>query len=156
MSAPIIKINFSRFKPLLNLRQQRDKIDVFDPIRKRFVRLLPEELIRQLVVHYLIEEKKYLPQRLRVEVGFKVLKLSKRCDILIYDNELKPALMVECKSAHVPLNQAVFDQIARYNLPYKVPILVVTNGMATFCCRYNTASETYDFLTEIPEFSALV
>ena len=85
-------------------------------------------------------------------MGLTLNGLMKRCDILVYDTDFKPFLLVECKSAKVPIDQAVFDQIARYNLKFKVPYLMVTNGLATFCCQIDYTTEGYHFLSEIPDF----
>lgn len=85
-------------------------------------------------------------------MGLSVNTLMKRCDILLFDTHFKPFMLVECKSAKIPIDQAVFDQIARYNLKFKVPYLMVTNGLATYCCQIVYDIEGYHFLSEIPNF----
>ena len=147
-----IEVEYTRFKKHLTFRRKGDNTEVYDPIRRKYIVLQPEELVRQLVVQYLVLEKKYPLSRIRVEMGLTINELSKRCDVLIFDKNAAPFLLVECKSIHVPVDQAVFDQIARYNLKFKVPFLITTNGLTTFCCKMNYDTEGYEFLTEIPIF----
>ncbi len=102
---------------------------IFDVIRKQFVKLTPEEWVRQNFIQYLIDEKKYPASLMVLEYALKYNNMQKRADILCFNKEGAPQLMVECKAASVPINQKVFDQIARYNFSLKVPYLVVTNGL---------------------------
>lgn len=159
----LIDIELTRFKNHLKIKKTGQKVDVFDPVRRKYIALQPEELVRQLILHYLITEKSYPLSRTRVEMGLTVNELSKRCDILIFDKNAQPLLLVECKSIHVPIDQTVFEQIARYNLKFKVPYLITTNGISTFCCKmqYNLPlnsqeesnySGSYEFLEEIPTY----
>ena len=147
-----IEVEYTQFKKHLTFRRKVNNTEVYDPIRRKYIFLQPEELVRQLVVQYLVLEKKYPLSRIRVEMGLTINELSKRCDILIFDRNATPFLLVECKSIHVPVDQAVFDQIARYNLKFKVPFLITTNGLTTFCCKMNYDTEGYEFLNEIPIF----
>ncbi len=91
--------------------------------------------MRQHVLHYLLDELKYPKNKIAVEVSLKVNGLSKRADIVVYDSEMNPWMLIECKAAEVEVNQSVFDQAARYNLSMKVPFLVVTNGMRLLAAR---------------------
>lgn len=148
----LIEVDFTQYKKHLVFRQKTDCVEVYDPVRRAYIVLQPEELVRQLVVQYLNVEKKYPLSRIRVEMGLTINNVSKRCDVLIFDKNGLPFLLVECKSIHVAVNQAVFDQIAHYNLKFKVPFLVTTNGLTTFCCKMNYDTEGYEFLNEIPIF----
>ena len=152
----LIQIDFLRYKSKLVMRKDKTgKIEVYDIVRKKYIILQPEELVRQLVIHYLIDEKKGPLSKMRSEMGLTVNGLAKRCDILIFDKELKPYFLVECKAANVPIDQTTFEQIARYNLPLQVPYLMVTNGLATYCCRIKEDKLGWDFLAEIPTFDFL-
>ena len=83
MNGPInIEINLMQFKSLLKTRREEDKRYIYDPIRKKWLVLQPEELVRQLVIHYLLEEKQYNLNRLSLERGFKYNKRNKRFDLL--------------------------------------------------------------------------
>ena len=128
---------------------------LFDPIRKKYLVLAPEELVRQLVVHYLLLEKQYPKTKISVEKGIKVNSLAKRCDLLIYDHDLNPAILVECKAPGIKINQKAFEQIARYNLPLKVAYLIVTNGITTYCCKMDYVEEKFTYLDKIPSWSEI-
>lgn len=125
---------------------------IFDIIRKKYVKLTPEEWVRQNLIHYLINEKKYSPLWIAVEKGLTYNKMNKRTDILCYDRTGKPLLIVECKSTSVDINHAVFEQIALYNYELKVPYLLVSNGLTHYCCKMNYLNRNFTFLNDIPIF----
>ncbi len=129
---------------------------IFDPVRKKKLILIPEELVRQLLLQYLIIEKEYPIARIRVEKGLKVNTRLKRCDVIIYDRHAQPYMVVECKSAKTEINDEVFEQIARYNITLRVPILIVTNGRVTYCCKINLKEKTWEFLNDIPVFDVKI
>ena len=93
-----IEINFTDFRDSIRIKKEDQKTFIFDPIRKKYLVLAPEELVRQMVIQYLIEVKGFPKTRIRIEKGLKVNSLSKRCDILIYDQNMAPLLLVECKA----------------------------------------------------------
>ena len=128
---------------------------IFDPLRKKKVVLTPEEWVRQNFIQFLIQEKHYPEQLIKVEMGFRVNNLIKRSDIIVYDRKGKPSLIVECKAPTVKVSQGVFDQIARYNISLKVDFLVVSNGLEHYCCQINHQKKSYQFLRNIPEFEDL-
>lgn len=144
-------IDFLKYQSQLRLRKTAEKTYVFDPIRRKEIVLQPEELLRQLVVQYLLTEKKYPLGRIRVEMGVKINGLPKRADIVVFDAAGRAWLLVECKSPKVKLTQASFEQSARYNLNLQVPFLAVTNGLATFCCRVELEEKSFEFLPDFPE-----
>ena len=146
----MIEIDFTQYQNELRISRRNDETRIYDPIRRKHIILQPEEWVRQLTLQYLLKEKRYKVRQIRVEFGLKVHDLQKRCDILIYDQNIQPFLLVECKSIHIPLDQAVFDQIARYNIALQVPFLMVTNGIATFGCQIDYQQKNYQFLSEIP------
>lgn len=142
--------------PKLNLPQFSFKIkealsghQIFDIIRKKYVALTPEEWVRQHVVHYLVQEKKYARGLMQVETMVKYNRLNIRCDILAYTHELKPLLLVECKAPSIEITQAAFDQIARYNMPLKVKYIMVTNGLRHYYCLMDYEKHSYTFVTDI-------
>ena len=149
----MIDLDLMSFKDELKVRTTEGKRYIFDPHRKKWLVLQPEELVRQLVIQYLLTEKNYRASHMAVERMLKVNKLTKRCDILMYDLQQQPFLLVECKAPAVKIDQGVFRQIAWYNMPLKVQYLMVTNGITTYCCAMDYEQEDYSFLTEIPEFS---
>ncbi len=134
------------------LKQEGERTHIFDSIRKKYVVLTPEEWVRQNFLQYLIQDKKYAASLIAVEAGLKYNQLQKRMDVLIYNTQGNPHLMVECKAPEVKITQAVFDQIARYNMVFKVKYLVVTNGLQHFCCLMDYTKNSFQYLEGIPEF----
>jgi hypothetical protein len=132
-----------------------EKKQIFDPIRKKYLILTPEEWVRQNFMQFLIQEKEYPSSLLTLEHPVNVNTLNQRSDIVVYNRKGQPILIVECKAPKVKIDQKVFDQIARYNMILKVPYLIVTNGLKHFCCKVNFETNSYSFLKEIPEFGEL-
>ncbi len=148
----LLELDLLQFQPRLRLSKSGESAFVFDPIRRKDVALTPEELLRQLVLLYLLEEKKYPAHRIRSEIGIEVNGLRRRCDLVVFDAQVKPWLLVECKSPKVALNQKTFEQAARYNLRLRAPFLTVTNGLATYCSALNFEQETFEYLGGLPEY----
>lgn len=136
------------------IREEGKHIQIFDPFRKKYLVLSPEEWVRQHFLQYLVNEKNYPASLIRIETGLKYNQLIKRADILIHNVQGNPYLLVECKSPTTRISQDAFDQVARYNMIFKVKYLVVTNGMNHFCCEMNYDANTYHYLKEIPVFEA--
>ncbi len=124
----MIDLELMQYKDLVQVKKIEGKTHVFDPLRKKWLVLQPEELVRQLFVQYLLRGKGYNFTRIKVEKSLKVNGLDRRCDLLVYDAAIRPFLMVECKAPQVDISQETFRQIAWYNLPLQVPYLAVTNG----------------------------
>lgn len=137
------------------LKQEGKKTKIFDAIRGNYFDLSPEEWVRQNLVNYFIHEKEYPRGLMAIEKGLLVNGIKKRTDILVYSNEGNPILMVECKAPTVKINQAAFDQIARYNIHYKLPYLVVSNGLMHFCAKINFKTNTFMFLKDLPAYHEL-
>lgn len=144
------ELNLPKYQ--FKLKEADGKIQIFDAFRKKYVVLTPEEWVRQNFLQYLITEKRYAASLIAVEAGLKYNELQKRADILVYDKQGSPFLLVECKAPEVKISQDVFDQVARYNMSFKVTYLVVTNGMDHFCCKMDYEKNSYRFLEEIPVF----
>lgn len=129
---------------------------IFDIIRRRYVRLTPEEWVRQNFIRYLTEEGGYPAGLMGVEVTFTMNRLRKRADILIHNREGKPVMIVECKSYDVALDENVFDQIVTYNMRFRVPYLVVTNGMINYACKIDFENNSWEYLMVIPQYEELI
>jgi hypothetical protein len=134
------------------LKQAGIRQQIFDAIRKKYVVLTPEEWVRQNFIQYLIQNKNFPTSLIAVEAGLKINQLKKRMDVLVYDKQGMPHLMVECKAPNVKISQDTFDQIARYNMVFKVKYLVVTNGLQHFCCKMNYIENSYSYLETVPTF----
>ncbi|MBZ5859174.1 type I restriction enzyme HsdR N-terminal domain-containing protein [Flavihumibacter profundi] len=113
-------------------REQNGKRQIFDETRKKWVAFTPEEWVRQNFLQYLLQEKKYPATLIAIEKELKIGELTKRFDILVYDYQHQPWLMVECKSMDVAINDAVVHQVLRYNIAIPVRFIVVTNGTKTY------------------------
>ena len=131
-----------------------DKVkQIFDIVRRKFVKLTAEEWVRQHFIHYLVNEKKFPKSLLAVEMAIKVNRQEKRCDIVGFDKAGKPLLIVECKAPEVNISQKTFDQVARYNIELKVKYLAVSNGLNHYFCEIDFEKKSYRFLNEISFFN---
>lgn len=148
-----LQLDFLQFQPALRITKTAAGKVVFDPIRRKNVALTPEELLRQLVLLYLLESQGYPSNRIRSEIGLTLNGMPKRCDVVVFDAALQPWLLVECKSPKVALTQATFEQVARYNLQFRAPFLAVTNGLATYSAALDFQGESFAFLSDFPDYN---
>ena len=117
-------------------REENGIKQLFDPVRKKYVSLTPEEWVRQHVLHYLLS-KEYATSLIAIERGIEVNGTQKRFDIVVYDRDSKPLIIVECKAQGEPINQQVIMQIAAYNLKLKAKYFWLTNGESNYFIRLN-------------------
>jgi len=115
--------------------QREGRTMVFDPLRRRYVALTPEEEVRQKVLFLLVEHLAVPAGRLAVEYSVKVNGLDKRADAVVFGAEGQPLMVVECKAAAVTLTAAVLEQALRYHSALKPRYLLLTNGATTYCYR---------------------
>jgi len=148
------KLNLPEYS--FRIKTREGKTFLFDLLRKKYVRLTPEEWVRQNFIQFLISEKKYSVSLIAVEAGVKVNNNPQRADLVVYDRSGTPVLVAEFKAPEVKINQQAFDQIVRYNMQLKVKFLIVSNGLDHFCCRINYTDNSYVYLAEIPGFSELL
>lgn len=148
------KLNLPEYS--FKIKLQNGKTVIFDHLRKKQVRLTPEEWVRQNFVQFLIQEKNYSPALIAVEALVKVNNNPQRADLIVFDRQGNPVLVAEFKAPEIKITQQTFDQIARYNMALKVNYLIVSNGLEHFCCRINLVERTYSFLPEIPDFKEIV
>ena len=139
----------------LKVTQREDAPYVFDILRRKYIKITPEEWVRQHFVHFLIEHKGYPQELLANEVALSLNSTTKRCDTVLYDQQARPRMIVEYKAPHIELQQRVFDQISRYNIVMRVPYLIVSNGLQHYCCCIDYERQTYAFLQDIPEYDSL-
>lgn len=125
---------------------------IFDIVRKKYVVLTPEEWVRQHIVHFLHYDKKYPLSIISIEKQLVLNNLKKRTDIVVFDKEGKPNIIVECKAPSIKISQETFDQIARYNLKLEANFLFISNGIEHFYCFLNHLEEKYEFLKELPSY----
>jgi len=133
------------------IRQENGKAYIFDIIRKKFVKLDPEEWVRQHFIHYLLSLQ-YPKSLIQVERGHRLRSMQKRTDIMVYDRQGNPFLLVECKAPEIKLGNATFRQAGIYNHTFKAPFLAITNGMEHYFCAIDFEGGGYRFVQQLPEF----
>lgn len=150
--------------PVLNLPPAELRIrprpdgsqEVFDFLRRRYVKLTPEEWVRQHFVHFLVEHKHFPAGLLGNEVSLTLHGATRRCDSLLFDQKgARPRLIVEYKAPTVPVTQEVFAQIQAYNSVLRADYLIVSNGLTHYVCHLDYDARKADFLTDIPDYSEL-
>lgn len=132
------------------------KQQIFDRVRRRYVALTPEEWVRQNMVAHLVETLGVPLTRVSNETPIAFNGLTKRCDTVVYDANLRPLMLVEYKAPTVEITQRVFDQIAVYNLRLQVPYLLASNGLTHIFCKVDLQNRRYLFQPELPHYEALL
>lgn len=149
MFQPIL-LNFPTYN--FRIKEETGTYFIFDETRKKYLVLTPEEWVRQHVVQFIIREKGYPKSLIKLEGGLKLNSLQKRTDVVVYNTAGEKILLIECKAPSVKITQNVFDQIARYNIVHKVPLLFVSNGLEHFCCEIDFRAKNYKFIEHLPSF----
>ena len=125
----MLQVNYPNYN--FRIKKEKNKEFIFDEVRLQWITLTPEEWIRQNFLQYLIRVKNYPKSLFSIEKNLSVGELKKRCDIIVYKNDL-PWMIVECKEMNIELKVPVLEQILRYNIGVPVKYLVLTNGKKTF------------------------
>jgi len=112
----------------LRMEEQEGQTCVWDMIRKKWLVMLPEEEVRQRMIHHLVNVQQVSPALIGVEKEIRYNELRKRFDAVVFDRQARPFILCECKAPQVPLSQQTLRQIARYNKTLKAPHLLLTNG----------------------------
>lgn len=144
------KLNFPTYN--FRFKSNKNKILIFDDIRKKFVVLKPEEWVRQHCLQFLIYEKKYPKSLINVEKMLKINTLVKRYDIVVFNPDGSIYIIVECKSPKIKITQNTFDQISQYNLALRAEYLIVTNGLKHYFCQIDKINKCYIPLEDIPNY----
>jgi len=147
------ELNLPRYD--VKIRGTRQKPEIYDFLRRRFVALTPEEWVRQHFTHFLVEHMGYPQALLGNEIELHAGSKRLRCDSILYDEQLKPRAILEYKAPSVALTQKVFNQISTYNFLLHVDYLMVSNGLDHFCCRMDYEQHSYHFLETVPTYSEL-
>ena len=151
MQLPVL--NFPHFE--FKMKEQSEKAFIFDPCRRKYVPLSPEEWVRQHCIAYLHFSKGFPLSVISVERAFILNYQTLRYDLVAYSNNAKPVLLVECKAPSVKITSTVFDQIAVYNLQLHIPFLYVTNGLEHYVCQANLQQRNVLFVKELPNYKML-
>lgn len=145
--------------PTLNLPAAELKIEhdtIFDPVRKKWVALTPEEWVRQNFITYLTKFKEYPKSLIKIEASITAFNKSRRCDAIIYTREITPLVIVEFKAPDIAINDRTFKQIAFYNSSLKVPFLILSNGIDHYFCEVNPSDADFKFWDHIPLYQELL
>ncbi|MEJ0102505.1 MAG: type I restriction enzyme HsdR N-terminal domain-containing protein [Bacteroidota bacterium] len=126
----MITVNYP--EPSFRIKEENDETLIFDSIRRRWIILTEEEWVRQNFVSYLVQVMKYPGALIALEKEIYLGELKKRFDILVYNSNHQPWLLVECKSPGVSMNTVVLEQILRYGISVPADFLVITNGGTTY------------------------
>ena len=127
---------------------------VFDPLRRRFVALTPEEEVRQKVLYLLVEQLHVPAGLIAVEYSVKVNGLDKRCDAVVFGKEGCPLMIVECKAPSVKLTEKVLDQAVRYHSALMPRYLMLYNGESCYCFRVTEGG--LQPLDHLPEYAEMM
>ncbi|MEJ8843251.1 type I restriction enzyme HsdR N-terminal domain-containing protein [Lacibacter sp. H375] len=126
----MIKVDFPA--PTFRIKEEEGKELIFDDLRKQWLRLTPEEWVRQNLIQYMLQVKHYPAAFIGIEKEIVLGELKKRFDVLVYDRNHQPWMMIECKAMDVELTEKVLEQIIRYNMSVPVIYLVISNGTYTY------------------------
>ena len=144
----MISLNLPSYK--INVAERGGRRMIYDFLRRRFVALTPEEWVRQHFTHFLVEHRHYPAALLGNEITVQLNGVARRCDSVLYSRDGgRPRMIVEYKAPEVPVTQAVFTQISAYNSVFRADYLVVSNGLAHYCCRMDYERQKVEFLCEI-------
>ena len=145
----LIHLDYSTIK--LKLRPAGDKTTVFDPVRKKWVVLTPEEHVRQYLIGYLIEAMHYPATLLAVEKNIAVGKLPRRFDVVAYNRDHQPWLLAECKAPEVPISETTLRQLLNYQSTIQSSYWLLTNGHQAFCADARD-TENIKWLHSLPQY----
>ncbi len=145
--------------PPIKLRIKKDlvgKVTIFDKLRHKWIKLTPEEWVRQNFISWLIEYLHYPSSLIAIETGITLNNTSRRCDTVVFKSDGTPMMIIEYKASHVSVSQNTFNQIVRYNMVLHTPFLIVSNGMKHYCCQIDYTTDSYRFLSHIPDYRELL
>ena len=149
----MIKLNLPTYD--IKLSGSKERPQIWDTLRRKYVKLTPEEWVRQHFVHYLTEQKGYPTALLANEIQLKVGEKVLRADSVLYTRQLRPQMIIEYKAPHIAITQKVFDQISIYNMLLHVDYLVVSNGIDHYICKMDYEGKKCVFLEDIPDYGII-
>lgn len=150
----MLELNLPPFD--VNVKKIDGRLFIFDPLRRKYVALTPEEWVRQHFINYLITDRLYPQSLIANEIQINLNNQKKRCDSVVYNRSIIPLMIIEYKSPNIGITQEVFNQITNYNVVLKVPFLIVSNGLNHYCCKVDYESLEIEFLDDIPYYRELL
>lgn len=146
-------LNLPEFKP--KIQKVKGILYIFDPTRKKYLLLTPEEWVRQSLVAYLVHSRQYPQSLISIERGLKYEKRQKRSDIVVYDRMGQAFLLIECKAMYIPMDQKVLEQAAQYNHVLQAPYLAVTNGQDCLAYATDWQNQEMQILDSLPAYPSM-
>ncbi len=142
-------LNLPAFEP--KLQEMDGKLGIFDSLRKKFLILTPEEWVRQHWINFLINHLGYPKGLVSLEKGLIYNNLQKRTDLVVWNKEGKPYLLIECKAPSIKLSQKTMEQACLYHQKIKSNYLVISNGINHFSMEWNEDSKMFSQIKSFPE-----
>jgi len=131
-------------------RDRRGQLLVLDPVRRKFIRATPEEMVRQLWIAYFLNITKVNIKLISVERVFNIQGMLRRFDLVIFDKSTHPVLLAEFKGPGIKIHQSAFDQIGHYNMQLQVPYSLVSNGSQHYCFQIDDVVKRFVWQKELP------
>lgn len=151
MNLPIL--NFPKFEFRFQ-KNEKGNLQVFDIIRKKFVDATPEEWVRQHIIHFLITHKQVPASMISVEKQLVLNNTKRRTDLVVFNSQLTPMLIIECKAPQISIDQLTINQALRYNLQLNVPAILLSNGLQHIFLKLKNNEPKV--LKEIPDYQSLL
>lgn len=145
-------VTISYPRPDFRIRNEQGIEQIFDPIRKIWLTLTPEEWVRQNFLQYLLQVMKYPSTLVAIEKGILLGEVKKRFDLLVYDNEHRPWMLIECKSMDILLSEETLQQALRYNSSVQVRYIIITNG--NDCYAWQKQGNDLELIDRLPAFGS--
>lgn len=140
--------------PAYDYKFSPDGQRIFDPVRKRYVALTPEEWVRQHLVNYLVQHRGVPAGLMQVEAALRLNGLSHRADIVVFDRQAQPLLVAECKAPTVQLTNEVLQQACRYNIRFCARYILISNGLQHLCLRIDRKTGAAEPIT-VPMYNEM-
>ncbi len=131
-------------------RDRKGQVLVLDPVRRKFVRATPEEIVRQMWIAHFINIVMVNIKLISVERVFMIEGMLRRFDLVIFDKSTHPVLLAEFKAPGIKIQQSTFDQIARYNMQLHVPYSLISNGSQHYCFQIDDEKKGFIWQKELP------
>lgn len=151
MNLPVLNFPEVEFRFQKN---EKGNLQVFDIIRKKFVEATPEEWVRQHIIHLLINHKQVPASMISVEKQLVLNNTKRRTDLVVFNSQLRPILIIECKAPQISINQLTINQALRYNLQLNVPAILLSNGLQHIFLKLENNEPKV--LKEIPDYQSLL
>jgi hypothetical protein len=146
----MVKLEFNQ--PKIKTKQENGTVKVYDLIRRKYVALTPEEMVRQTFIHYLIFQKNVPKGLISVESQLRLFEKMKRTDVVVYTRSHEPWMLIECKSFKVNLSAKEIEQALRYNLALRVPYMILTNARKTLAFKWNDQKDQFVPISLFPDY----